>query len=87
VRPRDRISLAIGGAALLVSVLVIGGALRWTQAVVAGLFALALVMQLGSRRRLDHVSPLVVLLPRGRPHARAADPVAGRAARRARPAW
>ena len=62
MRPRDRISLAIGGAALLVSVLVLGGALRWTQAVVAGLFALALVMQLGSRRRLDHVSPLVVLL-------------------------
>jgi O-antigen ligase len=62
VRPRDRISLAIGGAALLVSVLVIGGALRWTQAVVAALLALALIAQLGSRRRLDHVSPLVVLL-------------------------
>lgn len=58
---RDRISLAFGGAALLVSVLVIGGALRWVQAVVAVLAALALVLQLGSRRRLDHVSPLVVL--------------------------
>lgn len=62
MRPRDRISLAIGGAALLTSVLVIGGALRWTQAVVAGLVGLALVMQLGSRRRLDHLSPIVVLL-------------------------
>jgi len=62
LRPRDRISLAIGAAALAVSVLVIGGALRWTQAVVAGLVGFALVMQLGSRRRLDHVSPIVVLL-------------------------
>ena len=62
MRPRDRISLAIGGAALLASVLVIGGALRWTQAVVAALIALALVMQVGSRRRLDHASPIVVLL-------------------------
>jgi O-antigen ligase len=62
MRPRDRISLAIGGAALLVSVLVIGGALRWTQAVVAALIGLALVMQIGSRRRLDHASPIAVLL-------------------------
>jgi len=62
MRPRDRISLAIGGAALLGSVLVIGGALRWTQAMVAALIALALVMQVGSRRRLDHASPIVVLL-------------------------
>ncbi|HEU4729807.1 MAG TPA: O-antigen ligase family protein, partial [Kofleriaceae bacterium] len=62
MRPRDRISLAIGGAALLVSVLAIGGALRWTQAVVAVLVAGALAAQLGSRRRLDHVSPIVILL-------------------------
>jgi O-antigen ligase len=62
VRLRDRLSLAIGGLALLVSVLVIGGALRWTQALVAGLVALALVMQVGSRRRLDHLSPITVLL-------------------------
>lgn len=62
MRPRDRISLVIAGVALLVSVLVIGGALRWTQAIVAALVALALVMQLGSRRRLGQVSPLVVLL-------------------------
>jgi O-antigen ligase len=62
VRPRDRISLAIGAAALFASVLAIGGALRWVQAAVAALMALALAMQLGSRRRLDHASPLVVLL-------------------------
>ena len=62
MRARDRISLAIGGAALLVSVLVIGSVLRWTQAIVAALVGLALVMQLGSRRRLGQVSPLVVLL-------------------------
>ncbi len=62
MRLRDRISLAIGGLALLVSVLVIGGALRWTQALVAGLVALALVMQVGSRRRLDHLSPVTALL-------------------------
>ena len=59
---RDRISLAIGGVALAGSVLVIGGALRWTQAIVAGLLALALVLQLGSRRRLDQASPLLVLI-------------------------
>lgn len=61
MRQRDRISLAIGAAALLVSVLVIGGALRWTQAIVAGLVALALLLQIGSRRRLD-LSPIVVLI-------------------------
>ena len=62
MRLRDRISLMIGGLALLSSVLVIGGALRWTQAIVAGLVGLALATQVGSRRRFDHVSPLVVLI-------------------------
>jgi O-antigen ligase len=62
VRARDRISLVIGAAALVAAVLVIGGALRWTQAIVAGLVGLALIVQLGSRRRLDQASPLVVLL-------------------------
>jgi O-antigen ligase/tetratricopeptide (TPR) repeat protein len=62
VRLRDRISLAIGALALATSVLVIGGALRWTQAIVAGLIGLALVLQVGSRRRPDHVSPLLVLI-------------------------
>jgi O-antigen ligase len=61
VRSRDRLSLIIGGAALLVSVLVIGGALRWTQAAVAGLVGLALVVQAGSRRRLVGMSPLLLM--------------------------
>ena len=61
VRLRDRLSLAIGGAALVTSVLVIGGALRWTQAIVAGLVALALLSQLGSRRRLVGMPPLILL--------------------------
>ena len=62
MRSRDRLSLIIGGAALLVSVLVIGGALRWTQAAVAGLVGLALVVQAGSRRRLVGMSPLLILI-------------------------
>lgn len=62
MRLRDRISLAIGALALAASVLVIGGALRWTQALVAGLVGLALIMQVGSRRRLGQLSPLIVLI-------------------------
>jgi O-antigen ligase/tetratricopeptide (TPR) repeat protein len=62
VRTRDRVSLAFGGAALLASVLVIGGAVRWAQALVAALVALALVSQIGSRRRLARASPIVVLV-------------------------
>lgn len=62
MRARDRSSLAIGAVALAASVLVIGGALRWTQALVAVLVGLALVMQLGSRRRIDQASPLLALL-------------------------
>jgi O-antigen ligase len=62
VRARDRISIAFGGAALLASVLMIGGALRWVQAIVAGLVALALAAQLASRRRFARTSPLVVVL-------------------------
>jgi tetratricopeptide (TPR) repeat protein len=62
VRARDRLTVAIGGAALLTAVLAIGGALRWTQASVAVLVALALMAQLGSRRKLASVSPLVVVI-------------------------
>jgi O-antigen ligase len=62
VRVRDRISIAFGGAALLASVLMIGGALRWVQATVAALVALALAAQLGSRRRFARTSPLIVAL-------------------------
>lgn len=59
---RDRICLLLGGLALLASVLLVGGAPRWAQAIVTGLVALALATQVLARRRLDRVSPLVVLL-------------------------
>lgn len=62
MRRRDTLTLAISGTALVTSVLVVGGALRWTQAIVAALIALALAVQLSSRRSLDRVSPLLVLL-------------------------
>jgi O-antigen ligase len=62
VRRRDRISLAISGSALLASVLLIGGALRWTQALVAGLVAAGLSVQLFARRQLTRISPLRALL-------------------------
>jgi O-antigen ligase/tetratricopeptide (TPR) repeat protein len=61
---RKRAALAIGGVALAlaVSVLALGGALRWVQAVVAAIVALALTSQLGSRRPPARLSPLIVLL-------------------------
>lgn len=62
MRLRGRISLAIGGVALASSVLLVGSALRWTQAIVSVLVAFALVAQLPSRRRLDRVSPILVLI-------------------------
>ena len=62
MRRRDRFSLAAGGAALLVSVLAVGSVFRWAQALVAGLVAIALALQVSSRRKLDRVSPIVVLL-------------------------
>ncbi len=55
-------TLAIGGVALAVAVLVIGGALRWTQSSVAVLVAGALLSQLSSRRRLAQLSPIVLML-------------------------
>jgi O-antigen ligase len=61
MRARDRFPLALGGVALLVSVLVIGGAIPWAQAAVAVLVAIALVAQLGSRRRLIGGAPLIAL--------------------------
>jgi O-antigen ligase/tetratricopeptide (TPR) repeat protein len=62
VKVRDRICLAIGGAALLTSVLAVGGALRWTQSTVALLVAGALATQVLAKRRLERLSPLVALL-------------------------
>ncbi|HEY4240970.1 MAG TPA: O-antigen ligase family protein [Kofleriaceae bacterium] len=62
MRRRDGVSIAFGGAALAVSVLALGGALRWTQALVGVLVAIALALQLPSKRRLDRRSPLLVLV-------------------------
>ncbi|HEU0030808.1 MAG TPA: O-antigen ligase family protein [Kofleriaceae bacterium] len=62
MRFRDRIAYGLAALALLVSVLVIGGAQRGTQAMVAVLVAGALATQVFARRRLDRMSPLVVLL-------------------------
>ena len=59
---RDGICLAFGGAALATSVLAVGGALRWTQAVVALLVALAFASQALARRSLERFPPLVWLL-------------------------
>lgn len=62
MRRRDAICLALVGAALALGVLGVGGALRWVQAGVAALLALALIVQLFARRGLDRISPLLVLL-------------------------
>ena len=62
MRQRDRISLAVGGAALACSVLALGGVFRWAQALVAILTAGALMSQVASRRKLDRVSPILVLI-------------------------
>jgi O-antigen ligase len=65
VRARDRIALAFGGAALLTSVLGVGGAVREVQVAVAVLVATALAISVPARRKLDRPSPLVVLLAAG----------------------
>jgi len=61
-RWRDAACSGLGAAALLTSVLVVGGVQRWTMAIVALLLALALALQWLARRRLDGVSPLVAVL-------------------------
>lgn len=62
IRRRDRVSAFAGAGALGFAVFAVGGAFPWTQAVVAALLAIALAAQLTSRRQLDRISPLVVLL-------------------------
>ena len=62
MRVRDRACLSIGGAALLLGVLAVGGVLRWTQVTLAGLVALAFATHLLSRRHLDRISPLAAFL-------------------------
>src|ERR1043165_4705225 len=62
MRLGDRWTATCGFLAVSASVLAIGGALRWTQALVAGLLALALVPMLYSRRTFGRVSPLLAVL-------------------------
>jgi hypothetical protein len=62
MRRRDRISVAIGGASLVTAVLAVGGVFRWSQALVAALVGGALVPQITSRRKLDRLSPILVLI-------------------------
>ncbi len=61
MRRRDTISLAAGALALLTAVLVVGGVLRWAQAIVAGLLAIALIPQLFARRTFDRIPPIILL--------------------------
>lgn len=60
MRSRDRLSLYAGSLALVLSVLCVGSALRWTQAVVALLVAIALGFQLKARRRPAGPTPIVI---------------------------
>jgi O-antigen ligase len=62
MRPRDRVIEISLFAAIAFSVLAVGGVLRWTQAVVAVIVALAVTTTALSQRILDRRSPLVVLL-------------------------
>lgn len=62
MRGRDRFSLGFGGFALGLAVLGVGSALRWVQAAVAILVAIALSFQLTSRRSLARLSPLVAFV-------------------------
>lgn len=61
MRTREWVTAVVGLAAVCTSVLVIGGALRWTQALVAGLVAIALVPTIPSRRVLVR-SPLIAII-------------------------
>jgi O-antigen ligase len=60
VRLRDRVTIVVSAVALCAAVLAVGGALRWTAALVTILVALALVPMVASRRGLQSASPLVV---------------------------
>src|SRR5262245_23527328 len=62
MRRREWIAAGFGLAATAMAVLAIGGALRWTQAVVALAVAGGLVPLVWSRRAPDRRSPLVAVL-------------------------
>lgn len=62
MRHRDRISFGLLATALITAVMIVGGAQRGTQALVAALVASAIAVQLFAKRRLGRVSPLLVFL-------------------------
>lgn len=62
MRSRDRFTMAATVAALAISVLALGGASRWAVVTVLVVAAIAAASQLGSRRRLDGISPLLVMI-------------------------
>lgn len=62
MRSRDRFSMAATIAALAISVLALGGASRWAVLTVLGLATIAAITQFDSRRRLDGISPLLVII-------------------------
>lgn len=62
MRPRDWIIALSGLAAIAASVLLIGGVLRWTQAIVALLVAVAIGTSALSRRAFGRKPPLVAFL-------------------------
>lgn len=61
-RRRDVVPIVLLAFATAFAVLAVGGAFRWTQAVVAVLAAAALATQLTSQRGGDYRAPLVLLL-------------------------
>ena len=62
MRFRDWVTALAGFAAVAVAIFAVGGVLRWTQAVVALLVAIAFAFTISSRRALARLSPLVALL-------------------------
>jgi len=62
VRLRDRVTTISSAVAVAAAVLLVGGATRWAQAVVAGVVAIAVIPQLRSRRGFARVSPLIAAL-------------------------
>jgi len=62
MRFRDWVTALAALAAVAVSIFAMGGVLRWTQALVAVLVAIAFAFTIISRRGLARISPLVALL-------------------------
>ena len=62
MRTRDRVTVGAAAAAIAVAVLAIGGAPRWSLAVIAVPTVIAVGAQLTSRRGLEEVAPLLALI-------------------------